>query len=105
METYVLLNSWKDCKPEEKAKNIADKVGSCFNTSTKIVWVAWLGNLCGKDPATWLGKRKTWMEAFTMIRSLGIHGISVEGLCTLWMANALALLRVVAEPTETELAD
>ncbi|KAF6756085.1 hypothetical protein DFP72DRAFT_793423, partial [Ephemerocybe angulata] len=40
-----------------------------------------------------------------MIRSLKIRGISGEGLCTLQMANALALSGVVTEPTETELAD
>lgn len=80
------------------------KVEHCYNSRMEAAWLEWLGDLFEKDPASWEGVRHSWTETVEMIARTKVPGLG-GGLCTLQLANTLALVGVAEKPSSAEMAD
>ncbi|KAJ6609394.1 hypothetical protein B0H10DRAFT_1813839 [Mycena sp. CBHHK59/15] len=86
-----------------KCLSITDKFTPYFSENVQTQWTKWLGDLAGKDPATYMGMRHSWLEAVEMIQSFGINGVKGNGLTTLQLANNLVFLGICVEPTAAQM--
>ena len=70
----------------------------------QTTWVAWLGDLVNKDPATHQGDRKSWTSAMDMMTALNLLGFKT-GLTVFQLVNSLVFLGLAKMPASVEVAD
>ncbi|KAJ7045949.1 hypothetical protein C8F04DRAFT_1066822 [Mycena alexandri] len=91
--------------PRSGGKTVSseDKFSPCYMPVIPSTWTDFIGPLRNQDPVTYIGPRRTWLDAVQMIRSLGIDGVKGNGLTTLQLANNLVLLGICVEPTAAQM--
>ncbi|KAJ7103978.1 hypothetical protein B0H15DRAFT_766670 [Mycena belliarum] len=72
-----------------------------FEPHVQDRWIEFLGELAGRDPDSYTGKRPSWKEGLDFIQEFGFYGLKSDGLTTLQLANNLVLLGV-CDPPEPE---
>ena len=83
---------------------LEDKFGPYFAEEVQTTWVAWLGDLVNKDPATHQGDRKSWTSAMDMMTALNLLGFKT-GLTVFQLVNSLVFLGLAKMPASVEVAD
>ncbi|KAJ7162370.1 hypothetical protein C8R46DRAFT_854523, partial [Mycena filopes] len=81
---------------------VEEKFLGFYKPEVEDGWEDFIGpELCNQDPATFTGKKRTWMEGLEFIQKFGFFGLKGDGLTTLQLANNLVLLGI-CEPPEPE---
>ena len=82
---------------------LREKFAPYWTNEVQNAWVAFLGDMLDKDPAT-TGPRKAWPDVSSLLENLNVTGFG-SGLTPFQLANHLAALNIVHPPTVFDMAD
>jgi len=83
---------------------LEEKFGPYFAEEVQTTWVAWLGDLVNKDPATHKGDLNSWTSTMDMMTALSLLGFKT-GLTVFQLVNSLVFLGLAKMPAPVEVAE
>jgi hypothetical protein len=83
---------------------LREKFAPYWTNEVANAWVAFLGDILDKDPATHEGPRQPWRDVQRVLENLNITGFG-SGLTPFQLANHLVTLKIVNPPTVVDVAD
>jgi hypothetical protein len=77
---------------------IMEKFTQYFTSAVQDTWIQLLGEMEGKDPITYEGTRRGWLDYLQAIQALKIPGFQ-DGLTAFQLVNSLVFLGIASMPS------
>ncbi|KAK7027802.1 hypothetical protein R3P38DRAFT_3190887 [Favolaschia claudopus] len=98
---HLLLQPTAGKGDHKRKYTLEEKFAPYFSPRVQTLWCGFLGDLLGKDPATYSGEKKSWADALQFIIDLKVVGFQ-SGLTPLQFANNLVFLGICTPPAPEE---